>query len=90
MTFTSPGGEEKTVPRFWDGGRTWKVRFRQDAEGEWTYLSSTANRETGLHGLSGGFTCEAVFDGANRVYTHGPVRLSENGHHCVVDAATGP
>lgn len=42
-TFTGPGGEKYAVPGFWDGGRTWRVRFAPTAPGRWSYV--TACRE---------------------------------------------
>ncbi|MCX8038777.1 MAG: DUF5060 domain-containing protein, partial [Candidatus Sumerlaeia bacterium] len=36
--FTAPDGRtQKTVHGFWDGGRTYKVRFTPTAKGAWTY-----------------------------------------------------
>lgn len=80
VTFTSPSGTERAVPGFWDGGRTWKVRFRPDEEGAWLYASSTADGETELHGQAGSFDCRTVETG-NRFLAHGPIDLSENGHY---------
>lgn len=37
--FRGPGGETLTVPGFWDGGRTWKVRFTPPGPGEWRYAT---------------------------------------------------
>lgn len=81
VTFTGPGGDARSIPAFWDGGRTWKVRFRPDAEGNWSYTTATDSGETELHGQSGTFDCADVPDSANRFYRHGPVDLSEDGRH---------
>src|SRR2546423_9241603 len=46
-TFTSPSGEKFTVPGFWDGGKTWRVRFSPNKEGKWTFTtvcSDAANK----------------------------------------------
>jgi hypothetical protein len=55
VTFTGMGGEAKgqrlTVPGFWDGGQTWKVRFAPPAPGAWYYLSASA--DPGLRGVTG-------------------------------------
>ena len=80
VTFTSPSGKSRVVPGFWDGGRTWKVRYRPDEEGEWHYVSSTPADETQLHGQSGTFVCLAT-DSNSRFLKRGPVDLSNNGHH---------
>ncbi|RPI31743.1 MAG: DUF5060 domain-containing protein [Chloroflexota bacterium] len=36
-TFKGPDGVEMTVPGFWDGETSWRVRFTPDQEGEWSY-----------------------------------------------------
>ncbi len=36
-TFRGPGGATYRVQGFWDGGRTWKVRFMPDRPGRWTF-----------------------------------------------------
>ena len=35
--FHGPSGATYRVPGFWDGGRTWKVRFTPDRPGKWTF-----------------------------------------------------
>jgi len=37
VQFLSPKGKKHVVDGFWDGGRTWKVRFMPDEIGIWTY-----------------------------------------------------
>src|SRR5262245_7476862 len=36
-TFTSPSGQTFTLPGFFDGDYTWRVRFNPNASGRWTY-----------------------------------------------------
>src|SRR6185295_11399382 len=46
VTFTSPAGEKFNVYGFWDGGRTWRVRFAPNLAGQWSFTttcSDTAN-----------------------------------------------
>jgi hypothetical protein len=50
-TFTGPGGVTRTVDGFWDGGRTFVVRFAPTAEGTWTYRTRSA--DAGLDGRTG-------------------------------------
>ena len=60
-----------TVPGFWDGGNTWRVRFVCPAAGEWqcrTVCSDTEN--TALHGKTAAVTCEA-YSGGLEIYQHG-------------------
>src|SRR5580765_2594175 len=35
--FVSPNGERMVVPGFWDGGKTWRVRFSPGVPGHWIY-----------------------------------------------------
>ena len=61
VVFTSPLGETNEVDGFWDGGRTWRVRFSPDQPGRWkfrTTCSDTAN--VGLHNETGEFLCTAA------------------------------
>jgi hypothetical protein len=81
VTFRGPGGQERTVDGFWDGGTTWRVRFMPDTPGPWAYTtvcSDAAN--TGLHGHSGTFTCGEAH-GAGRFGQHGPVGLAASRRH---------
>src|SRR5215471_290961 len=56
VEFTSPSNRQRVVPGFWDGGRTWRVRFLPDEEGTWRFRSR-ARRGTGLDGQAGRFDC---------------------------------
>ena len=35
--FTAPSGKSRRVEGFYDGGKTWRLRFAPDEEGEWLY-----------------------------------------------------
>lgn len=64
-------GRLYTVPGFWDGGSTWRVRFVCPAAGTWqcrTVCSDTAN--TALHGRTAQVNCTA-YSGELDVYRHG-------------------
>ncbi len=54
-SFKGPGGVTRTIPLFWDGGTTWKLRFSPHLAGTWTW--STSSQDTGLNGKSGSFNC---------------------------------
>ncbi len=74
----SPLGETNKVYGFWDGDKTWRVRFSPDMPGKWgwaTICSDAAN--TGLHLQSGTFICTAP-TGKNALETHGPVRVARD------------
>ena len=81
VTFTSPLGETNQVYGFWDGGRTWRVRFSPSELGHWSFktiCSDTANK--GLHNQSGEFIC-TVASGPTRFNQHGPVRVALDRRH---------
>ncbi len=81
VVFTSPLGDTSQVDGFWDGGRTWRVRFAPDQPGHWkfqTTCSDTAN--SGLNNQSGEFICSAAI-GLTRFYKHGPVRVARDHRH---------
>ncbi len=79
VIFLSPIGETNRVFGFWDGGKTWRVRFSPNMPGKWgwaTICSDPANQ--GLHLKSGTFLCSAP-TGQSRFQQHGPVRVSRDG-----------
>ena len=64
-------GRLYTVPGFWDGGNTWRVRFVCPAAGTWqckTVCSDEAN--AALHGRTATVACTA-YSGDLDVYKHG-------------------
>jgi hypothetical protein len=74
VVFTSATGREKTVNGFWDGGKTWKVRFLPDETGEWSWESICSDREnSGLHGLTGRFSCVRGMEDLE-IYRRGSIR----------------
>jgi hypothetical protein len=46
-----------TLDAYWDGGRSWKVRFAPSRGGTWTWISRSA--DAGLDNQSGSIDCEA-------------------------------
>ena len=54
------GGRLYTVPGFWDGGNTWRVRFVCPAEGAWQCLTACSDTENAaLHGRTAAVACKA-------------------------------
>lgn len=52
----SPTGREISVDGFWDGQYDWKMRFKPDETGTWSYETVCADKENqGLHGRQGTF-----------------------------------
>ncbi|MFN2202994.1 MAG: DUF4038 domain-containing protein [Caldilineaceae bacterium] len=77
VDFTHDSGEVLRRPAFWDGGRTWKVRFASIvAEGAWTWQSFSSNKDAGLNGQTGTIDCTADLSATNRFYKHGFWRMS--------------
>jgi hypothetical protein len=81
VLFTSPLGDTSEADGFWDGGKTWRVRFSPDQPGRWkfkTTCSDTAN--FGLHNQTGEFLC-TVATGLTRFHKHGQVRVARDQRH---------
>jgi hypothetical protein len=83
--FTPPKGGKLKIPGFWDGGKTWRVRFLPTQTGKWsmTTICSDANNK-GLHGQSASFTVTPAVTG-NRFAQHGPIRVSADDRYFVHD-----
>ncbi|HEX3797815.1 MAG TPA: DUF4038 domain-containing protein [Verrucomicrobiae bacterium] len=81
VTFTSPLGDKHVVWAFWDGGRTWRVRFSPDFPGVWKFTTRCSDPSNdGLDNVTGDFVCsastdESVFD------KHGPVQVARDHYH---------
>ncbi len=87
----SCNGAELTVPLFWDGGSTYKVRFAPTKTGMWNYkIVSRQNKVIGeasnywmfddtLDGLNGSFYVSAAEETAPEIYKHGFIK--EDGKH---------
>jgi hypothetical protein len=79
VVFTSPSGQSVTVDAFWDGGRSWKVRFSPKEVGKWLYTVVCSDQKNrGLEGQSGSFVCTAARN-RDRFSKHGPVQVSGDG-----------
>lgn len=78
VQFISPLGEKFEIYGFWDGGRSWRVRFAPDQPGRWrfrTICSDAANM--GLNDQTGEFLCTSAL-GQSRFDRHGPVRMASD------------
>ena len=57
-TFISPSGREKIIHGFWDGDKTWRVRFMPDEIGTWTFSTVCCDKKNaGLYAQNGSFEC---------------------------------
>ncbi|MFG1707031.1 DUF4038 domain-containing protein [Nonomuraea sp. M3C6] len=77
-TFTGPRGQIMTMPGFWDGGATWRVRFAPPTAGRWRY--TTAGTDSGLAGKHGTIDVSAS-GGDLDIYRHGFLKTSENNRY---------
>jgi len=79
----SSGGQTRTAEAFWDGRRTWRVRFSPDMCGHWTWSSRcSVPHDSGLHDRRGEFECTEL-PTSNPFLHHGPVRVSASRHHLI-------
>ncbi|MDF9800736.1 hypothetical protein OKW21_005999 [Catalinimonas alkaloidigena] len=81
--FTAPSGRTHKIHGFWDGGRSWKIRFMPDELGEWQYKTSCSDKSnSGLSGHEGSFLCEkntseqAIYQKGNIIHNEGDYHLS--------------
>lgn len=78
VDFTAPDGRIRTADAYWDGENTWRVRFSPEQTGEWTYRTHASHPDDkGLDGQTGKFRC-VPYKGANPLYEHGSIRVSQN------------
>ena len=81
VQFISPLDETNEVDGFWDGGRTWRVRFAPDLPGRWKFRTMCTDKANdGLDEQVGEFLCTAAL-GPTRFHRHGPVRVSRDHRH---------
>ena len=68
------GIDTYTVPGFWDGDNTWRVRFVCPTAGTWTYTTVCTDTENkGLHNITNTFEC-TEYSGDLDIYKHGFVK----------------
>ena len=66
------------VDGFYDGAGSYKIRFMSDAEGDWSY--TTSSEAAALDGRKGSFRCGPAAPGA-----HGPVGVNNTHHFAYAD-----
>ena len=80
-TFTGPGGRVINRPAFWDGGRSWKVRFAPPLAGLWTMrVSATDGSNNGIIRVRKTVKC-MPYSGELAIYRHGFLKVSANGRY---------
>lgn len=79
--FTAPDGSCRTVPAFWAGGDTWKVRYCSDQLGVHTWRSFCRGADdAGLSGVSGSLEV-TPYTGENPLYLHGGSGKKQNSRY---------
>lgn len=79
---TGPKGERFEIQGFWDGGRTWKIRFTPTAPGIWNYHTSfMGEQDQGLHAHEGRLIVQPSA-GENNLRRHGGfLKVSSNNRY---------
>jgi hypothetical protein len=70
-------------PAFYDGERTWKIRFAAPTTGVWEWRTEANIGDGGLSGVSGQIVCTAAGPTGNRFYDRGFWRMSPGGRNLV-------
>jgi hypothetical protein len=79
VVFTDPQGREQTVPAFWAGEQTWRVRYSPAAAGRYAYRTVSSDNGD-LHGRRGVLEVSA-YQGNNPLRKHGPIRVAADQRH---------
>ena len=84
VTFTNrKTGTSLTMPGFWDGGKSWKVRFAPTECGIWDYeTKASGETDIGINGIKGTLASNE-YTGDLEIYKHGFVRPNENARYFV-------
>ena len=81
-TFTSPSKKQHNVYGFWDGDKTWRVRFAPDELGEWSFVTTCSDSSNKGLQSKGNFQA-TLATGTTRFQQHGPLKLSSNRRYFV-------
>ncbi|MDT0322750.1 apiosidase-like domain-containing protein [Streptomyces millisiae] len=82
--FTHDSGATLRRPAFWDGGRTWRIRFASPlAGGRWRWRTAADVDDPGLVGRTGELTVADEPAGGNPFRVHGFWRMSPGGRSLV-------
>ncbi|MDG3007370.1 apiosidase-like domain-containing protein [Paludisphaera mucosa] len=81
VVFTAPDGATLRVPAFWDGGKSWRVRFSSRQAGEHRFVSACSDAgDAGLNGVAG--VVEVVpYTGDIPLLRHGAPRVADDKRH---------
>jgi len=78
VVYSGPGGKTFKTLGFWDGGNTFKLCCAFPTPGTWSWHTTCSEpADTGLHDRRGEVRVNP-YDGSNRLYRHGFLRVSDN------------
>jgi len=78
VTYTGPGNRSIRARGFWDGGEVFRIRGAFPSVGIWKWRTECSDASnSGLHGRQGTVHVSA-YDGANPLYRHGFLKVSDN------------
>ncbi len=81
-------GRLYTVPGFWDGGNTWRIRFVCPSAGQWQFKTVCSDTDNAaLHGRTGTVNCTA-YSGDLPLYQHGFVTTRYGEKYLTYDDGT--
>lgn len=81
-------GRKYTVPGFWDGGNTWKLRFVCPSEGTWYYQTVCSDEDNAvLHNRTGKIICKG-YSGELDIYKNGFVTTDYGKKYFTYDDGT--
>ena len=85
VDFEHADGETIRRPIFWDGGKTFRVRFASTkSEGEWHWTASDRDADPGLHGHAGILQSVPNNDDAASIFTqHGFWKIPAGGRNLI-------
>jgi len=77
----SKGRQEWEVPAFWDGGRTWKVRFAAPERGDYAYRAIATDKTNQGLNTDERLLTVTEYTGDNPLYQRGKLRVSQDRRH---------
>ena len=77
--FTHASGEKVSRPGFWDGGKTFRVRFAPTKPGSWSW-STTCRGDAALDGKTGALEAKP-YAGSLEIYKRGFVKTAKGAKH---------
>lgn len=81
-------GRKYTVPGFWDGANTWKIRFVCPSEGTWYFKTVCSDSENAkLNNRTGKVVCKS-YSGVYDIYKHGFVTTNSCKKYFTYDDGT--